>query len=86
MLHARTLTDEERKQLRRMARCEVGRVSQRATLILLSGRNKNVSELSEIFGMSRASVRLWIHRFNQHSAAGLYDEERCGRPHSVQAD
>ena len=86
MLHARTLTDDERKQLRRMARQEIGRVSQRALIILLSERHKPVPELAALFDTSRATVRFWIHRFNVGGLSGLYDAERCGRPRCNQAN
>ena len=44
MLYARQPTDEERKELKRMTRQEVGRVSQRAQMILLSVRRKTVPD------------------------------------------
>ncbi len=86
MLYARTLTDEERQRLRRMARQEVGRVSQRALIVLLSEKHKSVPELAAWFDTSRATVRFWIHRFNISGLSGLYDAERCGRPCRNQAN
>jgi transposase len=83
MLYARQPTDEERKELKRMTRQEVGRVSQRAQMILLSVRRKPVPEIADIFEVNRATVRFWIHRFNAHGPAGLYDQERSGRPRKV---
>ncbi len=83
MLYARQPTDEERKELKRMTRQEVGRVSQRTQMILLSVRRKTVSEIADIFEVNRATVRFWIHRFNAYGPAGLYDQERSGRPRKV---
>jgi transposase len=83
MLYARQLTDEERTELQRMTRQEVGRVSQRARMILLSVRGKTVPEIADIFEASCAMVRFWIHRFNAEGPAGLYDRERGGRPLKV---
>lgn len=83
MLYARQPTDEERNELKRMTRQEVGRVSQRAQMVLLSVRRKTISEIADIFDVSRASVRFWIHRFNAQGPAGLYDQERSGRPRKV---
>ena len=80
MLYARQPTDEERRELRRMARRAVGRVSQRALLITLSTCRRQVPELAGLFDVSRATVRFWIHRFNVSGPMGLYDAERCGRP------
>jgi transposase len=83
MLYARQPAGEEWKELKRMTRQEVGRVSQRAQMVLLSVRRKTVPEIAAIFELSCATVRFWIHRFNAHGPAGLYDQERSGRPPQV---
>ncbi len=83
MLYARQPTDEERKELKRMTRQEVGRVSQRAQMILLSVRRKTVPEIADIFEVNYATVRFWIKRFNAHGPTGLYDQQRSGRPRKV---
>ncbi|MDH7487132.1 MAG: helix-turn-helix domain-containing protein, partial [Anaerolineae bacterium] len=80
MIYARQPTEEEDKELKRMVRQAVGRISQRATLILLSARGKTVPELADLFELSEVTVRLWIKRFNTHGPAGLYDQPRPGRP------
>ena len=64
MIYARPLTVEEHCELRRMIREAIGRVSQRAHLILLSAQRYAVLELAMLFGMSRATVRCWIRRFD----------------------
>jgi transposase len=83
MLYARQPTDGERQELERMVRQEVGRVSRRAHIVLLSIRRKRVPEIADIFDVSRATVRFWLHRFNEMGPAGLYDEERSGRPRKI---
>lgn len=83
MLYARQPVDEERQELERMVRQEVGRVSQRAQMVLLSIRRKKVPEIADIFDVSRATVRFWLHRFNELGPSGLYDEERSGRPRKI---
>jgi len=83
MLYARQPTDEELKELKRMTRQEVGRVSQRAQMTLLSFRRKTVPEIADIFEASCATVRFWIQRFNAQGPVGLYDQERSGRPPKV---
>ncbi|MDZ7413260.1 MAG: IS630 family transposase [candidate division KSB1 bacterium] len=83
MLYARRPTDEEREELKRMTRQEVGRVSQRAHMILLSVRRKTVPEIADIWEVDCATVRFWIHRFNADGPDGLYDQERSGRPRKV---
>jgi transposase len=83
MIYARQPTQAERIELQRMTRQAVGRVSQRAHMILLSIQQRTVPELATLFTMSRASVRFWIRRFNAHGPAGLYDDPRSGRPRKV---
>jgi transposase len=83
MVYARQPTVEERRELQRMIRQAVGRVSQRAQLILLSAQRHPVPELATLFAMSRATVRFWIRRFDRHGPAGLSDEPRSGRPRHV---
>lgn len=83
MLYARQPTDEERKELQRMVRQEVGRVSQRAQMVLLSARGRKVPEIADIFAVCLPTVRFWLHRFNADGPAGLYDQERSGRPPKV---
>jgi transposase len=80
MLYARRPTDEELQELKRMTRQEVGRVSQRAQMILLSIRRKAVPEVANILEVCCATVRFWIKRFNAEGPVGLYDRERTGRP------
>jgi transposase len=80
MIYVRDLTDDERKELRRMTRQEIGRVAQRAQIVLLSAQRRTVPEIAVIFAMSRATVRFWIERFNGEGPNGLYDEPRSGRP------
>lgn len=83
MVYARQPTDEERQELKRMTRQEVGRVGQRAQMVLLSVRRKTVREIGDFFGVCQATVRFWIHRFNTEGPSGLYDRERSGRPPKV---
>lgn len=83
MISARPPTEGEHLELQRMVRQAIGRVSQRAHLILLSAQRRTVPELASFFDMSRATVRFWIRRFNVHGPAGLYDEPRSGRPRQL---
>ena len=83
MIYARPPTTEEHVALTRMTRQAIGRVSQRAHLILLSAQRRRVPELANLFAMSRATVRFWIGRFNAQGPAGLYDDPRSGRPRTM---
>jgi transposase len=80
MIYARQPSEEERLELKRLTRQAVGRVSQRAQMIMLSAQRHTVPKLATLFAMSRATVRFWIRRFNAHGPAGLYDAPRRGRP------
>jgi transposase len=85
MLYVRPPTDEERRELERMTRQEVGRVSERARMVLLSAQHHPVPELAALYGLSRASVRFWLHRFEAGGPPGLYDQPRPGRPRKTEA-
>jgi transposase len=63
-----------------MVRQEVGRVSQRAQMVLLSIRRKTVPEIADILEVCCATARFWIKRFNAEGPVGLYDRARSGRP------
>ncbi|MCZ7569904.1 MAG: helix-turn-helix domain containing protein [Ardenticatenaceae bacterium] len=71
MIYVRTPSDEELQELKRMTRQEIGRVSQRAQMILLSAQRRTVPELARIFAVESKTVRKWIRRFNAEGAAGL---------------
>jgi transposase len=80
MIFVRPLTRPEYATLQRMTRQEIGRVSQRAHMILLSAQQRSVAEIADLFDVSRTTVRFWIERFEAGGTAGLYDEPRSGRP------
>lgn len=80
MIYVRTPTDEEFQELKRMTRQEIGRVAQRAQMILLSAQQRTVPEIAGIFAVEYKTVRKWLRRFNAAGPAGLYDEPRSGRP------
>jgi transposase len=80
MIYVRQPTDEEMRELKRMKRQEVGRVSQRAHMVLLSVERHTVPEIATLFDVCRATVRFWLRRFDVAGPAGLYDEPRSGRP------
>ncbi len=63
-----------------MTRQEIGRVSQRAQMILQSAQKRTVPEIATLFETSRTTVRFWIRWFEARGPSGLYDDERSGRP------
>jgi hypothetical protein len=59
MLYARQPTDQEQEELKRMVRREVGRVSQRAQMVLLSIQRRKVAQI-------------WLRLKDQIAANRLY--------------
>jgi transposase len=74
------LTDEQRRDLERVRRRAVGRVSQRAHMVLLSARGYSVRQIAEIFDLGEDVVRDWLHRYPRAGPVGLDDRPRPGRP------
>lgn len=83
MSYVRQPTDDEHKELKRMTRQEIGRVSQRAQMVLLSAQGRTCPEIARIFETSDLTVRFWLRRFSADGPRGLYDEPRSGRPRTV---
>jgi transposase len=79
MVYVRPLAEAERQELKRLARREVGRVSERMRAVLLSGRGYSVPEIARIFECDEATVREWIRRFEADGVAGLRDCPKSGR-------
>lgn len=69
MIYIRPLSDEEQRELTRMTRQAVGRVSQRARMILLSAKQRTAPEVAASFDSSAATVRFWFQRFNPGAVA-----------------
>lgn len=80
MMFVRALSDQERAELKRLARREVGRVSEHIRMILLSSKGYSVPQIADIFECDVASVRAWIERFEAEGVRGLHDRPRSGRP------
>jgi transposase len=74
------LADSERQGLERLRRRAIGRVSQRAHMVLLSARGYSVQQLVEIFDVGEDVVRTWLHRYQRAGPGGLDDRPRPGRP------
>ena len=85
MIFVRPLTDDERRVLQRLARSEVGRVSERMHMVLLSSRGYPVPQIAAIFDCDEATVRTWLGRFEAEGVDGLRDRPRRGRPRTADA-
>src|SRR3954469_22715936 len=80
MVRIGPLSDEHRQMLEQVRRRAVGRVSQRAHMVLLSSRGYTVEQIAEIFGVGEDVVRTWLHRYERRGPRGLDDRPRPGRP------
>src|SRR3954469_4676709 len=80
MVRIGPLSDEHRQMLEPVRRRAVGRVSQRAHMVLLSARGYPVEQIAEIFGVGEDVVRTWLHRYEQAEPLGLDDRPQPGRP------
>jgi transposase len=85
MQQGRRLSADERRELRRMARREVGRVSERLHMVLLADRGYSVAQIATLYECSEATVRQWLGRFEAGGVAGLRDRPRSGRPRKADA-
>jgi transposase len=83
MIYVRDPEDWELSELKQMTRRAIGRVSQRAQMVLLSAQHRTVPELATIFELHPASVRFWLRRFDCDGPAGLSDAPRSGRPREM---
>lgn len=85
MIYVRALSEAERRALKRQARQQVGRVSERMRMVLLSERHYSVAQIAAIFECSEATVREWLARFEADGVTGLHDRPRAGRPRKADA-
>ncbi len=76
-------TDTELEELRRMKRQEIGRVSTRAHIILLSNRGYSAPRIANIHDVTGPMVYKWMDRFDEEGPSGLYDRDREGRPPKI---
>lgn len=85
MRFVRELNECEISELETMRRTAVGRVSQRAHMVLLSSQGHCIAKIARIFNASENTVRQWIVRYEAHGVDGLYDKPRSGRPPKLSA-
>jgi transposase len=79
MVRIGPLSEDERKALRGLRRRAVGRVAERAQMVLLSARGYAVPQIAEIFEVGEDTVRTWLHRYQERGPGGLVDRPRPGR-------
>jgi transposase len=81
-LQLRAVTNEERQAVARLAhaRTAPARGVERARVVLAALEGQLVEEIAAEQHLSRNTVYLWVHRFEERGLAGLEDHTRSGRP------
>ena len=79
------LRDGDHEQLTRLVRASSARagLAQRARIVLLAADGMPNTEIADRVGVSRPTVNLWRARYADAGVAGLVDEDRPGRPRTV---
>ena len=73
------LNDNERQELRRVARHAVGRVSERVHFVLMRDQNMPQQQIAEAMAYSLRTVQRALSRYDEDGVEGLYDLPRSGR-------
>jgi transposase len=81
-LQVRAVTSEERQAVGRLAhaRTAPARAVERARVVVAALKGQLVEEIAAEQHLSRNTIYLWLHRFEQRGLAGLEDRPRSGRP------
>lgn len=58
-------------------------LAQRARIVLLASQGVSNTRIAELVGVSRPTVIGWRERYGERGLAGLDDEDRSGRPRTV---
>ena len=76
-----SIADEtERQALERVTQRAVGRVAQRAWMVIWSSEGVSVTEIAQRLHCRPKTVRRWLTRYQQQGGDGLLDQPRSGRP------
>ncbi|XP_063390720.1 uncharacterized protein LOC134676279 [Cydia fagiglandana] len=68
---------DDKKTYPLTSRCNID-LSKRSRIISLHEKGKNISEIARETGVTRKTVSLWVHRFQEKRS--LRDQQRTGRP------
>ena len=81
-LQLRAVSEEERAAVKRLAhsRTASARAVERAQVVEAALAGAAVEEIAVRLHLSRATIYLWLHRFEERGIAGLQDYPRGGRP------
>src|SRR5689334_22708706 len=81
-MQLREVTEEERQAVTRLAhsRTAPARAVERARVVLAALDGMMVEDIAADLHLSRNTVYMWLHRFEERGLAGLEDRTRSGRP------
>src|SRR5438094_2398438 len=81
-LRVRELTAEEADEIEKLARSRTApaRLVERARIVRLARQGRRVPAIAQALGVSAATVRRWLKRFDERGPGGLADAPRSGRP------
>jgi transposase len=87
-LTLRPLTGDEIRVLDRLARSRTAsaRAVERARIVWEAHGGARVPAIARALGITEATVRTWLKRFNAQGVAGLADAPRSGRPPTYSPD
>jgi len=82
VLRVREVTEEERAKLERLVRAKSApvRLVERARIVLAALAGRSAPQAAAEVGVTAATARQWLARFNAAGLAGLDDAPRAGRP------
>lgn len=68
---------------REIERDEASRYAHRLDALLLVAAGRSCSEVAQWFGQNASTVQRWVRRYRARGLEGLHEEERSGRPPSL---
>jgi len=78
-LYARSLTEEELREVEKLLRSNDAVTHRHARVIRLSAQGKSVPQIMPLVGLSDRRIRDIVHGFNQHGVASLPHRKAPGR-------
>jgi transposase len=59
------------------------RLAHRLDLIVLLCNGLSAKEVSELYGVNRATIHRWVHKLNDEGIEGLLEKPKAGRPREL---
>ncbi len=87
MIYPLQFTVAERQTLQQAAQhARSYRFRQRAEALLAQSRGLSVAQLAQHYARDRDTISRWIHAWEDHGLAGLFEPRRSGRPPKLAPD